>query len=242
MTVTNNLDLEQVAENQASPEVTVNDATLRLGMALTESFDVDLTGANQTILRGQFQATMKFYLHGVSTTRSVTLGTTVPKKSLSVFECAAANTNAVSLICGATTLSLKPGRLYLVSTDGTADGLKAFDVGGVSEPRDVSVFVPGTMQDGQLLYSTKSQRAWSLPINLTGSFATGTDAATAATTVTLKKNGSSIGSVVWGTGDTDATFTFASAVSFAVGDVFTIEITTADATLANVSFDLLGSR
>jgi hypothetical protein len=239
-----NLAVEQVAPNQASPEVTVNDGTLSLDKAVTESFLVDLTSGNVTITTLQYQRNIFFNCANVATGgRTVTLTATPPKRSAVIFECPAANTNSISLIAGSTTLTLLPGRTYLVRTDGTANGLVARDIGGTNEPGDMSVFVPGAMVNNQLLYRRKMQRSSTLPINLTGSNVTAKTAATGSTTVTLKNNGSSIGTAVWSGAGTVAALTFAAPVTFAVGDVFTIEgPATADATLADVSFDLLGTR
>lgn len=238
----NNLAVEQVAENQASPEVTINDATLALDNALTEHFAVDLSSGNVSVTLLQYQRNVLFRCSGVATGgRTVTLP--LAKRGLVVVECDAANTNTISLIRGSTTLTLSPGRTYLVATDGTANGLTARDIGGTTEPYDLSIFIPSFMSDGQLLYRKKAQRAFTLPINLTGTLVSAAVAATGSTTVTLKKNGSSIGTAIWSAAGVVAALTFASAVSFAVGDIFTIEgPATADATLSDVSFDFLGSR
>jgi hypothetical protein len=239
-----NLSIEQLAENQAAPEVTVNDANASLESALADILNVDLTSANVTITALQYKRHICFRCFGVGTAgRTVTITTPATQRGLVLFESDSANTDDISLILDATTLTLKPGRVYAVRTTGVADGVIARDIGGVNEPGDLSVFVPGTMVDAQLIYRRKVPRAFTLPINLTGSFVTATVAATASTTVTLKKNGSSIGTAVWAISGTTATLTFAAAVSFAAGDVFTIEgPATADVTLANVSFDLFGTR
>lgn len=239
-----NLGAVQLTQGQAAPEVSVNDAVGRMDAALTEVFTVNLASGNVSITPAQYQANMFFNCTGVATTgRTVTLATTVVKRSLVIFECASTNTNTISLIVGSTTLTLSPGRTYAVRTDGTANGVVARDIGGTDVPNDLHVFVPGTMSNAQLLFRLKTTRAFTLPINLTGSFVTANTAATASTTLTLKKNGSSIGTAVFAISGTTATLTFSAAVSFASGDVLTIEgPATADATLADTSIDLLGTR
>jgi hypothetical protein len=239
-----NLSVEQVAENQASPEVTINDGTFSLDQALTEHFTVNLASGNVSITALQYKRNIFFNCTGVATGgRTVTITSPATKRGLVIFECAAANTNSISLILDSTTLTLQPGRTYAVRTDGTAGGVVARDIGGTNEPHDLSIFVPGTMINSQLLYRKKAQRAFTLPINLGGSFVTAVGAATGSTTVTFKKNGASIGTAIWSGAGTTAALTFAAAVSFAAGDVFTVEgPATADATLSDVSFDLFGTR
>lgn len=64
-------------------------------------------------------------------------------------------------------------------------------------------------------------------------------AATASTTLTIRKNGSSIGTMVFAASGTVATFTVASNVTFASGDVLSIIApATPDTTLANVDITL----
>lgn len=82
-----------------------------------------------------------------------------------------------------------------------------------------------------------------LPASLTNSQFKAAVACNATATFTLKKNGGSIGSVQFGTGATSGTATFSSQISFAVGDIFTIEAPNpADSTLADLGFSILGYK
>lgn len=67
---------------------------------------------------------------------------------------------------------------------------------------------------------------------------------TSDATFTIKKNGSSIGTIVFEDGSpTNVTITFTSAVSFAAGDLLQITAPgSADATLADISITLVGER
>jgi len=70
-------------------------------------------------------------------------------------------------------------------------------------------------------------------------------AATSSTTFTVKKNGSAVGTIVWGAGSTTPTFTTTSgaAITFNSGDVITIVgPSTADATLASWGATLVSTR
>jgi hypothetical protein len=112
-----------------------------------------------------------------------------------------------------------------------------------SAPYDLLMFSPGVPGNSALMARVVIPRIVTLPISLTGSYASATVAATAATTLTLAKNGSSIGTVNFALGATVGTFTFSSAVTTAAGDVLTVtNQATADATLANVSITLAATR
>lgn len=68
-------------------------------------------------------------------------------------------------------------------------------------------------------------------------------APTADADFTIKKNGSSIGTIRFEAGSpTSVLITFASAQSFAVGDLLQITSPAEDATLADISFSLVGER
>lgn len=107
---------------------------------------------------------------------------------------------------------------------------------------DLSAFHPGVLANGAVVLRHVAVRAWSLPTNAAGSAVSAGTAATGSTTLTLKKNGSSIGTAVVPASGTTASFTV-TATSFAALDVFTVEgPATADTTLANVAISFLGSR
>lgn len=83
----------------------------------------------------------------------------------------------------------------------------------------------------------------SLPINLTGSRFSALIAATASTTFTIRKNGASIGTLVWAAAGTVPTVTFAAGVAFVNTDVLDIiGPAIADATLAGVTVSFLGTK
>lgn len=244
MSGTNNLGITEIAENQASPEVPINNALGRHDAALTETFAADLSAGNVSVTSTQYREAIFIRAYGVATSgRTLTLPAV--ERALFLVECDSANTNTISLIVGSTTLTLSPGRLYLVRTDGTTNGVVARDIAGVSEPSDHSVFVPGTMSNAQVLYRRKVLRAFTLPANLAGSFVTAITAATGSTVLTVKKNGTGVATATFAASGTTATLATSggTAQTFAVGDVFTIEApATADATLADTTLDLFGTR
>jgi hypothetical protein len=112
-----------------------------------------------------------------------------------------------------------------------------------SIPYDLLMYFPGVPTASQVMGRIIVPRAITLPASLTGSYGSSIVAATGSTTLTLAKNGVSIGSVNFAAGASTATFTFASAVSFAAGNILTLtNQSPADASLANVSLTLAATR
>jgi hypothetical protein len=112
-----------------------------------------------------------------------------------------------------------------------------------SRPYDIAVYIEGTTTASEVLLFFVATRAFTWPASLTGSYAKASVAATASTTFTILRNGSSVGSFAFAAGGTTATFSFSSAITFALGD--TIEITgpaTPDTTLANIGITFAGTQ
>lgn len=110
-------------------------------------------------------------------------------------------------------------------------------------PYDLLMYFPGVPAASQVMGRIIVPRAITLPASLSGSYASSITSAAAATTLTLAKNGSSIGTVNFAAGSSTATFTFTSSVSFAAGNILTLtNQAPADSALANVSLSLAATR
>lgn len=113
-------------------------------------------------------------------------------------------------------------------------------------PLDVYAFLPGIQSSAsQIIVRVCLTRASTFPANFADSCFTATVNATGSTTFDVQKNGSSVGSIVISAASTTATFstTGGQPLAFNAGDVFSIVgPATADATLANCGFSLLGYR
>lgn len=100
---------------------------------------------------------------------------------------------------------------------------------------------------GQMAGVPAASEKWVYPFNRAASFAATLPsshagaqvAATAATTFTLYKGATSVGTIDFAIGATTATFTFTTTTAFAPGDLLTVQApATPDATLAGLYFNL----
>lgn len=107
---------------------------------------------------------------------------------------------------------------------------------------DWPIFIASKPTDAQLVMRLEVGRAFTFPQNLTGSQASARVASTGNVSFDIKKNGSSIGSVVFNV-SASGTFTFSTATSFVAGDLFELVApATADATLEDISITFVGQR
>ncbi len=239
--MSSNLNVPQLAQGQARPDVTANNATAALDAAVTETFTCDGTAANVTVTAAQYQNAIRFFVTGLSASaRNITLPAV---KRLVYVDVDSANTHIGTLVVGSTSIVLVNGNKYLVWTDGTTNGLTATSLGSDSTlPFDMGLFVPGTLIDAQLVLRFNVDRPFTLPVSLTGSIFSAGTASTGTVHFTVKQNGSSIGTITF-TASATGTPTFAAAVTFAVSDVITITgPATHDATLADVGLNFKGTR
>ncbi len=111
----------------------------------------------------------------------------------------------------------------------------------VGAPFDIGLYIEGVTTNSENVLRYVFNRAVTLPASLTGSHASANTASTGTVSFALKNNGGSIGTITF-TASATGTFTFASPVTFAIGDVLTITApVTADATLADININLAGT-
>jgi hypothetical protein len=136
----------------------------------------------------------------------------------------------------------------LTNVDNTADADKpistatqaALDakVAYTGIPYDLASAILGKPAGAAVVLRFVAVRAFSIPTNLANSIAKCGTTPTASQTLTLKKNGTAFGTMVFAAAGSTATLT-ATATSFAVGDVLTIENQlSADATFADCEFTI----
>ncbi|TCG08385.1 hypothetical protein BZM27_12695 [Paraburkholderia steynii] len=230
-------NLDQIATNQASKEVIVN--------AL---FDA----ASQTMIYGRRASTSSGltwgYYGGMYGANPIANGTlTLTASATNLIYC----DNTTGAV-GSTTGALPAGKtlLYTIVTGTTTvssytdnRSYAPFNLVGGAVPYDMLMYCPGLPANNAVMARIITPRAVTLPASLTGSYASADVAATASTSLNITRNGSVIGSVNFAAGAASGTFTFASQVVTAPGDILKIvNQATADATLSNISVTLVGSR
>lgn len=109
--------------------------------------------------------------------------------------------------------------------------------------RSLAVFASGRPADSERIWRDKvsASTAFTIPAGGADCNASAGVAATGTTTITLKKNGVSVGTFVWSAAGTEAVVTVSSEVVFAAGDIRELTAqATSDATLADISITLGG--
>lgn len=156
-------------------------------------------------------------------------------------ENASGKTATIDTVTGGATVTVKDGVLVEISSKGTDLVQRTAPFAG--DPHfDVTTFVNAKPVDGDLVFKMVFARAFDLPSGLTGAKAHAGAAAAAVADFDVLKNGASVGTISFAISATTATFTMASATSFAVGD--RIEITAPspqDSTLADIAITLKGT-
>jgi hypothetical protein len=237
-----NLNAPALTGGQANPETTTNDAIGALDAAVTETVVVDVT-ADVTMTSATFRSAIRFSATPVGAGKAITL----PAVKRLVYIGNDSATNALLVKRGTTSISVAAlgGGFFYV--DGTTNGLIQLSSGGGGGgggtiPHDLHIFQPGKPDNAALLFRFNVVRAFTLPASLTGSVFNAGVAATGSSVFTIKKNGSSIGTITYSAAGTTGAVVFASSVTFAINDIITITgQSTADATLADIAFDFLGS-
>jgi len=133
---------------------------------------------------------------------------------------------------GAQSLASVPACTYTVTGSGKASVATTVS-GSFTGPATANLVVQRYVFAGTVMF----------PAGLTVSQGTAGVGATATTTYSIRKNGSSVGTMVFTAGATTATFTMASATTFMAGDILTVVAPASpDATLANLAWTLVGSQ
>lgn len=241
--MSSNLALTEMAENTASPEVAHNDALDELDAAITEFLAVDVTSGNATVTTLQGQRNVRFLVTGASVARNVTFPAI---KRLFLVDVPSSNTAVVSVVVGATSITLNPGTRAMFYSDGTADGvaqLTSQSSGSFTLPHDLSVYAPGQPSASATVLFYVATRPFSWPANMTGSYGKSLVAADAQTDFDVTLNGVSVGTIRFAAAAVVATFVGFSAEDIVAGDIIKILAPASpDADLSGVTFALYGTR
>jgi len=242
--MSNNLDLSQVAGNQDQKEVTINDQAGELDAALTEQVTISVTSTSAvTLTNSQLRSSLYFIIdEDVADPASGAITVTIPaiKRGLFIVRNDSAFEVSVTIASQISTVpTIASGGTSLLSCDGANVEQPAGSGGGAY---DVGSAFGGSPTSAEIIFQFIFPRAVTLPIALAESRGTAGTASTGTATFDVKKNGATVGTMVY-TASTTATFTMASATSFVAGDVIEIAApATVDGTLADLVFTLVGAR
>lgn len=245
--MSNNLDLDQLTTGQTDKETTVNTATGQIDAAITETLTCDLTSGDVTLTATQFRRNQIFQASNVATSgRKINLPSTSIKRSFLVFN-PASSTNSIAVVKGSTSINVGIGEIGIFYADGTTNGLLGGSLvavtGTVAEAYSIGTSCVGKPATSEKLIVFAFPYSATLAASASGSQCVAQTAATAQTDFTLKKNGSSIGTIRFAAAGTVASYVSISSTTFAAGDVLTIEAPASqDATLADIGFSLKLTR
>jgi hypothetical protein len=246
MSAIDNLGITPIASSQAQKEVTANEAFERLAGAVAEKLLVAMADADVTLTSAQAVANASFECTG-----ALTAGRSLIVPSARKLYDVANRTSGGFVVTVRTAsgsgVAIAAGDEQVLRCDGTdvvaVAPPKSIAALAGPQPYDIASFYPGVPGSSALLLRFVAPRAVTLPQNLTGSYASAAAATTAQTDIDIRVGGVSKGTVRFAVAATTATFIFANAVSLAAGDVLTlIAPATADATLADISITLAGTR
>lgn len=140
---------------------------------------------------------------------------------------------------GATPLNLGPGSTVTIMSDET-DILE-----GESRAYDISSFYNGVPGNGEVIFKMRFPRRVTFPASFAGSKGVPVTTATNNANFDIKRNGVKVGTMQFGTGASTPNFSddLGGPITFAEDDVMDIQAPgSADATLANFGFTLVGTR
>jgi len=233
------LEIPQLEATSTNKETLVNDGFIAMEQATNQQRDVDFTSGNVTLTDTEF---LRFYRQ-IATNLSVARTLFVPDnvREFHVDNTAGTAILTVDIIASpGNSADIQIGEAFDVFSDGTDISLGIGGIPGAVKPT-LGVWASGVPGNLEVVGKFIFTQAFTLPVSLTGSFAEVLVAPASAATWTIRKNGSSIGTVNFAMSATTATFTFSSEVSFAAGDDLIIESqTTADANMAGLSLSLKG--
>lgn len=237
MTTTSNLLVTLIESGQAQKEVTANEAFATFDKAIAGIVSIATTGGALSLTNDQARGAILSFTGSLASNAVITL----PARSkLWLIKNGCSGAFGLTVQSSGSALTIAQGKTALVCCDGT-DVVLVDPYGATKETFRMMFFVAGKPSASEIVLRTAFVEGVDFSVNLSGSVGTSETAATAATVFTLKKNGTSFGTVTF-TGSTGA-FVAASATSFTSGDVLSVHAPTSpDSTLADISITLKGFK
>ena len=239
MSATTNLKLPYIGPKQADKDITYNIAINKLdkliGGALTVNFtadsDITLSESANDYLVLKFTDTGSY----LTTNRSIIVPD-INRLHL-IWNNTGTGTYLTIKTSAGTGINIGDGEKRLVFCDGVnVESITGFQ--NNEYPLDVNFFHSGILTNSELLYLIPFCRVSVFPANMLGSYAKSLVAATAGTTLSIRKNGVEFSTVTFPIASTTAEFNTSSQTVFNPGDVLSVYgPTSADATLADIGFN-----
>lgn len=242
------LGIEQVAENQHSKHIVINDAFNALEAASNAPIAVDMTSANVTMTEAVFVSGLVFNATGHTVSRTLTLPATVngvaSKRTIIV-----TNGGTADLLVKAgsgSTITVSAGSKVLITVVSTVVTV-LFQSGGSTVTGDeviMGIFVPGQPGAGAEILRHAIVRNVQFPGNFSASRGSCRVNPTASATFGVSKNGGSVGTIVINTsGNYSFTTTSGAVIDFAAGDILSINAPNPqDGTLEDIGITLKGTK
>jgi hypothetical protein len=248
MANSNPLNIPLVGETQNNKYITVNDAIQALAAAGNKVLaKTSINAGPVAYTENESSRNMVYTLAGASAAFDVTFRSTIGGNNAQRVMLVVNNTNYVATVKANTgsgaTVKVYPGFSALIYQNfEDLYRLSGNQLAGEVMPYDLSVFVPGSPDDGAEIMRIKMTRAVFFADDFAGSQASVLVNPTSTSAFLVKKNGSTIGTISI---STLGVATFATSGSgletFAVGDVPTITAPSPqDGTLAGVGITLYG--
>lgn len=235
-----NLNIPDMTASQLQKDATANSAFADLDQATQDNVvkDVSSTGS-LTVTAAEFEDNFLLVLDDTADDISAGFTLTVPDgKRFFMVENATDFVATVDTTTTGTQVTVLPGQKKAIVSKGTD-----LMVVGVGDAVEFRAFVNGTPGASQIILQHVVTKPFTLAIGLPNSQGYAKVVATSAAAFDVNKNGSSQGTFDWDTVNEEATFTFASSVSFAIGDRLDIVApATPDASLADIAFTIVGTR
>lgn len=249
MSTSNILGITEIGESQNNKYVTINNAIAALEQASNEGLVNSSVGAGPWALT-EAQATRNFVFRASG--GSADFNITVPSQintinATRVFAVINEDTTYTATVKASTgtgnTASLLPGESGTFYQDYEDVYLISKGQAGTNPPYDVGLYIPGQPASGAEVFKLVAVRDVEFPDDWAGSYGHVGTNPTSSAVFTIKKNGSSIGSISISTGGVFTFATTGAATTLAAGDRLTIEAPNPqDATLADIGFNLAGAR
>lgn len=250
MSTTPILGIDQVAEDQNSKHITINDAFIAIEAAANSKIVVDMSSGDVEMTETVFVSGFVFQATGATATRLLTLPDSVngvdADRTIIIYNSGAYDLNVEAGSSPANTVLIPAGTSAMLHVGG--DTLLVLltkgAVGANGDEVSMGIFIPGVPDVGAEIFRHVFPRAVSFAANFSGSRGSVGTNPTSSAVFDIQKGGGSVGTITVSTG---GVFTYASSggtpVSFSAGDIITlIAPSPQDATMADIGITLFGSK